>query len=248
MEYTDQQREIESGNSQQSKKIQKRINVEPKNPEEVAKYLKYNIIKKDPNVKYKPRSIDEVPSTVFYNESKKYFDKLYNIIVKYDIDQVKFLRFCVFERNIVDPRDILKGEIFAYYANYLKMNEQYKFIYEEYIKTANRIADYCIENNISAKEYVIKLIKENRLAYEYITGRISGHFIASIQDFRKIFFKLDNLNRDELSIIYESVEVMDQEVQESFLKFKNQRVKPILLTETIIKQKLNKLNKSNKLK
>ena len=34
MEYTDQQREIESGNSQQSKKIQKRINVEPKNPEE----------------------------------------------------------------------------------------------------------------------------------------------------------------------------------------------------------------------
>ena len=89
MEYMNQQKELESENSQQSKKILKRINVEPKNPEEVAKYLKYNLMKKDPNVKFKPRNINEVSYITFYNENKKYFDKLYKIIVKYDIDVIR---------------------------------------------------------------------------------------------------------------------------------------------------------------
>lgn len=242
MNSINQTQTIEQKNSQPQNQTTRRINEPPKSPEDVAKHLKYNLIKRDPKVVFKPRSVDDVSSTVYYNNNKKYFDKLYKIISKYDIDQIKFLRFCVFERNIDNPKDILKGEVFSAYANYLKMNEQYKFIYEEYIKTANRIADYCIEHNMSAKEYIIKIIKENRLAYEYICGQISGHFIASIQDFKKIYFKLDNLNREELGIIYESVEVMGQEVQESFLKFKNQWVKPILLTEQIIKHKLTKLN------
>jgi hypothetical protein len=130
----------------------------------------------------------------------------------------------------------------------LKVEKQYKKIYLNFLKTANYIADICLSNNITPKEYIKKIIQEKRIGFEYMSGKLSTHFLASIKGIKNIFKFLDNNTKLEMSIIYDATEKLNGDIQEAFMKYKSHRVSPLKFTEQIIKNKQNKINKINEIK
>lgn len=209
-------------------------------PELLVRYYKYYRQQTNPYV-VNPISFKFIKTLSYYKENKKYFDKLADVIVKYNINHVKYIKFCIFERKIKNGKELLEIENFSRYAQFLKLKEQYHKIYTQYVKTANYIAEECMRQNISVVQFIKNLIVENRLAYEYITGRISKYYIVSIQNFKKLYYKLDHINQDELRIILNVSDELNHDIQDAFMMFKSQRVKPIRFTEELLKRKL--LNK-----
>lgn len=203
----------------------------------IARYFKYYM-----GLSKNPRCKSGLWNVKILSIMKKYgchLDKLAAIVNKYGINHDKFIKFCIFNQKINTPADMLSGDMFARFAAYLKMNEEYAKIYERYMKSADFIADRCIEKCMNPSECIGEMITDNTLAIEYVSGHISKHFIASIQNFKELFWKLDNINREELGIIYDAAETLNENVQESFLMFTNKRVTPINLIEKIITNKLN---------
>jgi hypothetical protein len=207
-------------------------------PETLVRYFKYYRQKTDPNVSFIV-PFKMIGTSVYYSKNRKWFNRLADIVWKYGIDHNKFIKFCVLKLGITEGRDLLKSENFKRYADYLKLFYQYKRIYERYISTAEYIADRCIVEGTTPAKFIGKLIRENRLGYEYMAGRISKHFIASIQNFDKLFTKLDKINQDELRIILEVSGELNHDIQDAFLMFKSQRVKPISFTERMIEKRLS---------
>lgn len=185
-----------------------------------------------------------VPTKSYYKEHKKYFDKLSFICEKYKIDPEKYIKFCITELGIREGDRLINVDNLIRYANNEKILKQYESIYKYYIKSANYVADECFKRNITPKDFIKELITTKRLAYEYIAGNLSMYFIASLKNIDKLCLYLDQNSRDELSIIINTHKKLNQDVQETFIKYKNQRVSPISLSETILKNKLNKSRKN----
>lgn len=210
------------------------------NAELLARYFKYySELSDNPRRK---TGLWTVRIVNLMKKNGKYFDKLSKIVVKYGIDHEKFIKFCVTNQKVDKPSDMVSGDMFARFAGYLKLNEELKKIYDRYISSAQYIAENCIRTGMTPNEYIGHMVSENTLAVEYISGHISKHFIASIQNFEELFWKLDNINREELGIIYDAAETLNENVQESFLTFTNKKVTPINLIEKIITTKLNNKN------
>lgn len=188
-------------------------------------------------------NINNIPIKTFYTQNKKYFNKLSEICKKYKITPEKYIAFCVKEIGIQEPKGLLDIDNFMRYANNIKIKDQYKRIYNNFMKSANYVADNCILKNIQPVDFIRELIQTNKLAYEYICGNISMYYIASIKNIDKACEQMDQNSKDELSIIFNVHEKLNQDVQEAFLQYKNNRVSPLRLSEELIKQKL--LNNNN---
>lgn len=185
-------------------------------------------------------SLDKVPFLTFYRENAKKLDKLDEVLTKYNVNKQKYIKWFVLRSGKSTVAELIDGYTFVLFGEYLKKREQYFQIYTDFIKSANTVAEDCILNHqTSCFEYLKHLIVSNQLAAEYISGRISGYYIASIQNFKKIYFKLDTMNRDTLSTIYQVCDKMSEDVQEAFLMFKSMRIKLMSFTDNIISQKLN---------
>lgn len=212
------------------------------NAETLAKIYKYYKQKTNPYIK-NYISFERIASLTFYKSNRKTFDKLFKIISKYKINHDSYIYFCIFDIQVKHPKDMLNVQYFVRYANKLKIENQYKKIYDNFLKTSNYIADVCISENITPKEYLKKLIVEKRLAIEYMCGNISTHFLAAINGIKNIFKYLDDNSKNELSIIYDATEKLNGDIQEAFMKFKSHRVSPLKFTEQMIKLKKIKQNK-----
>ena len=227
----EQQRDVESEREKQRK--------EEISAEDVVRYYKFFKQEVNKLVEIKLPLL-QIPYKSEYTAHKKIYDKLTVIFNKYGINYVKYIKFCVKRLNPtnwkITPEELLNSENFVKFASYLKLKEQYMSIYRIYMKNVDFIAKECIMRRTTPKEYIKGLILENKLGYEYMSGRISKYFLSTIQNFRKIYFKLDDMNRDELSIIYNNVEILNQSVQEAFLMYRNRTIKPIELIKDRINQ------------
>lgn len=202
-------------------------------PETLAKYFKFYIqYTKQNQFMFVP--LERVGYKGCYKENKRYFDKLSDVCSKYKINARDFIKFCVMSRTAQTPANILSVECFKKYADTIALKERYATIYKSYLRSAKNIAVYCIENGKTPLEYVKSLIVNNQLGYEYATGNLSKHYIASLQNFKKLFYRLDRINRDELSTIHNVASELNDEIQSVFLMYKNQRAKPISLAEAMI--------------
>lgn len=202
-------------------------------PETLAKYFKFYIQYTNPR-QFRFVPLERVGFKGCYNENKKYFDKLSVVCSKYKINAQEYIKFCVLSRVANTPEKILSVECFKKYADTIALKERYATIYKNYMRSAKNIAIYCIENGKTPLEYLKSLIVNNQLGYEYATGNLSKHYIASLQNFKKLFYRLDRINRDELSTIHNVASELNDEIQSVFLMYKNQRAKPISLAEAMI--------------
>ena len=209
-------------------------------PEFICRLYKFHKQKTIPVIT-DPISLGKIRCKTFFKVNKKCFKKISDLIIKYKIDSDNFIQHCIFEIHVSSPNEILNVQNFISYANKLKVEKQYKKIYDNFIKSCNYIADNCIKEKLTPKEYLKKLISEKRLAIEYMCGNISTHFLASINGIKNIFKYLDNNSKDELSIIYTSTEKLNGDIQEAFLKYKKHKVAPLKFIENIIYQKQNNI-------
>jgi hypothetical protein len=208
----------------------------------LCKVYKFYRQQTNPYIEF-PISFNKLKISTFYKTNKKVFNKLYFISNKYHINMQNYIYFCIFDLHISNPKDLLNINFFRLYANKLKVEKQYKKIYLNFLKTANYIADICLSNNITPKEYIKKIIQEKRIGFEYMSGKLSTHFLASIKGIKNIFKFLDNNTKLEMSIIYDATEKLNGDIQEAFMKYKSHRVSPLKFTEQMIKLKKIKQNK-----
>jgi hypothetical protein len=207
-------------------------------PEMLCKVYKYYKQQTNPYIVF-PISFDKIKITTFYKTNKKIFNKLFSLSNKYNIDIPNYIQYCIFNLHISKPIELLNIKFFIMYANEIKIEKQYKKIYLNFLKTANYISDICISNNITPKEYIKMLIQEKRIGFEYMSGKLSTHFLASINGIKNIFKFLDDNTKSEMRIIYDATEKLNGDIQEAFMKYKNHRVSPLKFTEQLIKQKQN---------
>lgn len=208
-------------------------------PETLARYFKY--YQQFVNThRLVIADIDHVPFKSCYDKYRKYFDRLAAICSKYGINAHNYIEYCVKSKMAYTPDQMMSTNLIKMYADNLATRKRYATIYNGYMKSAYNVAAYCIENDTTPIDYVKMLIIKNQLAYEYVTGILSKHFIASLQNFDKIYYRLDRINRSELSTIHNVASELNNEIQEVFLTYKNQRVRPLGLVETIIKRIKNR--------
>ena len=209
--------------------------------EYIARLFKYYIQDITPNLIFK-RDINNIQIKTFITKYKKYLDKLTSILIKYKINPNNFIRYVVVENGMVNPKMCLNINIFQQYAYTIQRREQYVTIFRQYMKTVNFIAEQCILNNITPEKYILNMILGNNLAYEYVSGRVSKHFISTIPNISELFLKMDSLNRDELGIIFKALGELEIITQEAFIYNSSERAKPL----DLIKKQINKLTKTNK--
>lgn len=179
-----------------------------------------------------------------YSRRKKLFDRLNSVLSKYGIDRERFVRYCAIGTGCPTAADMADVRYIKMYADHLKRVSQYGNIIHNFRRSASNLADMCIENGTTPVQEIARMISENRLGYEYITGRLSKYFIASIKNFRKIYWKLDRMNRDELRILYDVSEELCETVRRAFLERENVTVAPLSLTNETIREKLKTNNKT----
>ncbi len=206
-------------------------------PELLARYFRYFKQFQKAGCVHVP--LDRVQSKSYYLQYKKYFNKLSEVCKKYRIDPERYIKYCVLTRVANEADDLLDVHAFMDYADHLKITEQYRKIYDHYMKSAEYVAEECIKRNMTPGEFLKDLVVTKKLAYEFMCGNLSMYYLASIKGIDKICQYLDQNSRDELSIILDVQEKLNQDVQEVFIKYKNRRVSPLGLSEEIMKNKKN---------
>ena len=207
--------------------------------EYIARLFKYYIQDITPNLNFK-LDFRNIHTKTFILKHKKYLEKLTNILIKYKINPENFIKYAVVENGIVNPKMCLNINVFQQYAYTIQRREQYVTIFNQYMKTVNFIAEQCILNKISPEKYILNMIFGNNLAYEYISGRVSKHFISTIPNIAELFLKMDSLNRDELGIIFKAIGELEIITQEAFIYNSSERAKPL----DLIKKQITKLTKT----
>lgn len=208
----------------------------------VAKAVKYWLHLQNP---YSAREIplSQIQAKSLYNEHKVTFDNASAIFSKYGIDPFKYSKFfiCQFGKHAKDiDASYLSPQTFNFYVESLQAAEQKRKVFKNFMKTANFIADQCIDLGYpSSKEWIRNAISERKLASYYVAGKVSKHFLASIPNFPKILPKLDQLSRDELSVIAERFDLYNTEINEAFLFVKKCKLNPIDFVDTLIVSKCN---------
>ena len=209
---------------------------------DIAKTVKYWLHLQNP---YSSRSIpiSQIQAKSLYNEHKNTFDNAAIVFNKYQIDPMKYSKFfvCEFGKHAKDIDDTyLSPRTFNYFVEDLQAAEQKRKIFKNFIKSANFIAEQCIDLGYpSSKEWIRAMIQQRKLATYYVAGKVSKYFFASIPNFPKILPKLDQLSRDELNVIAERFDLYNSEVNEAFLFVKKCKLNPIDFVDTLIVSKCN---------
>lgn len=209
----------------------------------LAKLFKYLAQWNNPYVRYREK-FDDISFKRYYRTHKDAIDRLYSVLAKYQINALAFLKFALKQTKIYTPELILRPGIFLEYARRKEERNRFEKIYSYFQKSVDNVAKTCIERDITAKEFVKELIVENRLAYEFMSGRISKYFIASIQNFKEIYKLLDEMNKSELRIIYNAADELNAMLQDACLMKTGSVVKPMAAVETRIKQLKTESNKT----
>ena len=112
------------------------------------------------------------------------------------------------------------------------------------MKSVKNIVDECLELNImSTKDYFRYIIKSNKLAGYFVTGKISAYYLAAIPNFRKIIDSLDLVSKAEFRRLYNRYDKYHSDINEVFLEMKNIKINPIKYTDSELFNKRCMLSK-----
>ena len=200
--------------------------------EGLARLFKYYRLKKDPSRNQnRAITLGRVSAKAFYDEHRKAFDMTSNFFTSHRIDARPYIRFFVFDlaktgRDI--DTELYSRHSLSEYASKLQVAEKREKIYKWFMKSVDNIVDICIKNDyMSSKDCILALIRKNRLAQEYVSGRISKYFFAAMPNFRNIISKLDHFAKAEFSELYDKFDIYNTEINSAFLKYRNRVVNPL---------------------
>lgn len=196
---------------------------------DVARYFLF--LKRERNLNFGEIKFKNISAKSLYFKNKDIFDRFFEIAVKYKIDIKSYLSFYVLKLNKAEssiPFDFLNVNTLNLYCENKKISEQYEKIYSYFNKSVDNIVNVCKEKNYqNVKEYLKRLILDNKLGELVISGKISIYYLATIPNIRQLIMKMDQINRDELKIILDRKDELNKSVQDAFLHMKSQYVNPI---------------------
>ena len=208
----------------------------------VAKTVKYWMHLQNPYASTEV-PINHIQAKSLYDKHRVVFDNAAKFFSRWHIDPLKYSKFyvCKLGKNIKEfDASYLSQQTFNFFVEDLQIAEQQHKIYKSFVKTANFIADQCIDIGFpTVKEWIRNAIVERKLANYYVAGNVSKHFLAAIPNFPKILPKLDPISRDELKVIADRFDLYNTEVNEAFLTVKKCKLNPIEFVDNLIMSKCN---------
>jgi hypothetical protein len=177
----------------------------------------------------------------FLTKHSKTFTRLTFVVLKYGVDPESFVRHALSEFGARTPEQAATAECFRSYASAVYRNAKYDDIYDKYSRTVESLARMCLELGIGPKELVADMVLKNRLAYEYISGRVSKYFLAAISNFEAVYDRLDKMNKDELSIICNALDELRVMVNEAVFRKTGKYPRPM----RDVQAEINRLTTNN---
>lgn len=180
-------------------------------------------------------ALNRIAAKTLYSDNAKSLDKLAEICIKYNINAVDYVSYCVKELNKRDITVLVEAGSIKLYIEKLLVNRRLEKIYGYFVKSANNIAANCLALGFnSIRAYMRYLITNNLLVNEYVSGNISVYYLCSLHNFNRIIPKMDIISRAEFDNIISRYDKYNVDVQEAFIRFTSNRVKPIKYTENIL--------------
>lgn len=215
-------------------------NEQKDNAEYIAKLFKYYRQYVCGYIKHEI-SIQRISAKIFYKTYQKYFDMLFDIFSKNNLDIETYIKFYTIELGKTE-RDI-KSSLVSYdtlhkYLTYLSGIEKKKYIFKMFKKSAEEMTKICLENNfLTTKDCLKYLISEKKLGSLFISGKITKYYLAAIPGIVKIIPKLDHFSKLELSEIIDKYEIYYTEIMQSFMYIKNCKINIFEFTDNMISKK-----------
>lgn len=210
------------------------------NPLMVAKYFVYlekSLKKGQDGINFK-----NIQAKKFYKDNQKVFDKFFLLSEKYGINAKRYVSFFVetLKKKKKDVKnDFLCMNTLNQYSDYVQIQAQYEKIYNNVLKSVRNIVDDCLDMGLNdARVYLKKLISENRLAEQVVSGRISQYYLVTIKNIDKLISGMDSLSKVELKNIVERKTKLRSDTQNAFLNMKSQQMSPIKLTNQELNSKI----------
>lgn len=180
---------------------------------------------------------------------KDQFIKLTTIFEKYKLNIEKYIKYFVLELNKREcdiKSELINIKTITEYIDWHNLKNKQNKIYKWFIKTINNIANDCLSlGYFSTKDYFRYLISTKKLAQYYVSGKISGYYLAAIPTFKKIIPKLDKLSRADFHKLYNRFELYNEEITTTIMLKTNQKVNPIKITDDLIFKLRNEKQKTS---
>lgn len=220
--------------------------------ENVAELFKYYSQFNSRNRIYTPIQLSRISARGLYTRHKKAFDSLYSFFQEHGLDINRYIEFFAKEQMHTE-RDIdkwlfTKQSISDYMAK-LQIAVKKKKIYAWFNKSVSNIVNMCIEcDYMSGKDCILDLVRQKRLAQEFISGRISKYFFAAMPNFKNLIPKLDYFSKLEFSELYDKFDIYNTEINDVFMQYKNRTVNPLEIVDIeLAKRKSNTKGKNENL-
>ena len=242
--------------------MQKKLNiqtidtVDQQKNQDVLSYNGYNIAQLflyyrrllNPYIKYHV-PLKLVSAKKFYLKNKDIFDKFAENANNTKFNVEPYIKFCVIENGLTESSLDICIEtpvMLTKYENHLKLIARRKKIYMWFMKSANNIAQYCIDMGFfSSKDFIKYIIENNKVGILVASGKISLYYLAAFPTFGKIISKLDYFSRNELSFLEKHFEIYHSDINDAFIYVKNKMTNAIDITDSILMKLKEKQNKKN---
>ena len=223
-----------------------------KDGEKAAELFKY-YSQFNPRVRiYAPVQLNRISARGLYMRHKKAFDDLYAFFSTHGLDVGRYIEFFAKDRAYleedIDKWLFSKQSISDYMAK-LQLVDKKKKIYAWFNKSVSNIVNMCIEGDyMSGKDCILDLVRQKRLAQEFMAGRISKYFFAAMPNFKSLIPKLDYFSKLEFSELYDKFDIYNTEINDVFIQYRNRTVNPLDIVDIeLAKRKSNTRGKNENL-
>ena len=209
---------------------------------DVARYLIYFSKLNNKQVNYNVNIVN-ISGTTLYRKHRHICDKALILQEKYGIDLIQYVKFFLSKYKLNDDNieRLLDSQNIVWYASDIQIKAKHEKVYRYVLKSVDNIVSDCIKNGYtSTKEYLKYLIENNKLASNYLSGKISQYYIAGIKNIGKLVRKMDSVSKDTLNPIVEQQAVLLSDMRDAFVYLKNMPISVISFTDKKLQARLNK--------
>ena len=216
--------------------------------ERLAELFKYYRQFSMSNFSCTPVQLNRISARGLYMQHKKAFDDLCSFFVSPGLDPRRYMEFFAKDQkrreDDIDRWLFSKQSISDYMAK-LQLFEKKRKIYEWFNKSVANIVDMCIDcDYMSGKDCILDLIRQKRLAQEFMSGRISKYFFAAMPNFKNLIPKLDHFAKLEFAELYDKFDIYNTEINDAFIWYRNRTVNPLDIVDIeLAKKKANRHGK-----
>lgn len=227
-------------------------NVQSNGGERTAELFKYYRQFENSSFERTPVKLNRISARGLYLRHKKQFDDLYGFFVAHGLDLKRYIEFFVKERKRseedIDCWLFSRQSISDYMAK-LQLADKKRKIYSWFSKSVSNIVDMCMKYDyMSGKDCLLDLMRQKRLAQEFMSGRISKYFFAAMPNFKNLIPKLDYFARLEFSELYDKFDIYNTEINDVFIQYRNRTVNPLDIVDIeLAKRKSEKRGKNEDL-